>query len=49
MRPTIFNTVLSEDDLSIIVEHGLAKALGGLDVEPMDKLTGTWGAIKANR
>ena len=45
----IFNTVLSEDDLSIIVEHGLAKALGGLDVEPMDKLAVTWGAIKTDR
>ena len=45
----IFNTVLSEDDLSIIVEHGLAKALGGLDVEPAGKLTTTWGTLKMNR
>ena len=29
--------------------NGLAKALGGLDVEPMDKLAVTWGGIKANR
>ena len=45
----IFNTVLSEDDLSIIVEHGLAKALGGLDVEPGGKLTSTWATLKSNR
>ena len=45
----IFNTVLSEDDLTTIVEHGLAKALGGLGVEPTNKLAVTWGAIKANR
>ena len=45
----IFNTVLSEDDLSIIAEHGLAKALGGLDVEPAGKLTTTWGTLKMNR
>ena len=45
----IFNTVLSEDDLSIIVEHGLTKALGGLDVEPINKLAMTWGAIKTDR
>ncbi|MYK18976.1 LamG domain-containing protein [Candidatus Poribacteria bacterium] len=45
----IFNTVLSEDDLAIIVEHGLAKALGGLDVEPLDKLALTWGTLKGIR
>ena len=45
----IFNTVLSEDDLTTIVEHGLAKALGGLGVEPTNKLAVIWGAIKANR
>ena len=45
----IFNTVLSEDDLTAIVEHGLAKALGGLDVEPANKLALTWGTLKANR
>jgi hypothetical protein len=45
----IFNTVLSEDDLTTIVEHGLAKALGGLDVEPAGKLAITWGYLKANR
>jgi hypothetical protein len=45
----IFNTVLSEDDLTTIVEHGLGKALGGLGVEPTNKLAVTWGAIKANR
>ena len=45
----IFNTVLSEDDLTTIVEHGLAKALGGLAVEPLNKLTVTWADIKADR
>ncbi len=45
----IFNTVLSEDDLTIIAEHGLAKALGGLNVEPADKLAVTWGALKSDR
>lgn len=44
----IFNVVLSEDDLATIVEHGLAKALGGLDVEPTNKLAITWAALKAN-
>ena len=45
----IFNTVLNEDDLTAIVEHGLAKALGGLDVEPANKLALTWGTLKASR
>ena len=45
----IFNVVLSEDDLTTIMEHGLAKALGGLNVEPANKLAITWGALKANR
>ena len=45
----IFNTVLSEDDLATIVEHGLAKALGGLDVEPAGKLTTTWATLKTSR
>ncbi len=44
----IFNTVLSEDDLTTIVEHGLAKVLGGLDVEPISKLATTWATLKAN-
>ena len=43
----IFNTVLSEDDLTTIVEHGLAKALGGLAVEPTNKLATTWATLKA--
>ena len=45
----IFNTVLSEDNLTTIVEHGLARALGGLGVEPVDKLARIWGDLKANR
>ncbi len=43
----IFNTILSEDEVKIIMEHGLAKALGGLDVAPStDKLTTAWGKIR---
>ena len=45
----IFNTVLSEDDLTTIVEHGLAKALGGLAVAPTNKLATTWATLKANQ
>lgn len=42
----IFNTVLSEDDLKIIVEHGLEKALGGLAVDPANKLATAWATLK---
>lgn len=45
----IFNTVLSEDDLTTIAEHGLAKALGGLAVAPTNKLATTWAILKADR
>ena len=45
----IFNTVLSEDDLTTIAEHGLAKALGGLAVAPTNKLATTWATLKADR
>ena len=45
----IFNTVLSEDDLTTIAEHGLAKALGGLAVAPANKLATTWATLKADR
>ena len=45
----IFNVVLSEDDLKTIMDHGLAKALGGLaTVAPTNKLTTTWATLKAN-
>ena len=39
----IFNTALSEDDLTVIMEDGLEKALA---VSPARKLTTTWGNIK---
>lgn len=45
----IFNVALSEDDLSTIAEHGLAKALGGLAVAPTNKLATTWATLKADR
>lgn len=45
----IFNVVLSEDDLKTIMDHGLAKALGGLAVAPTNKLTTTWATLKAER
>ena len=38
----------SEDDLTTIAEHGLAKALGGLAVSPTNKLATTWAILKAN-
>lgn len=44
----IFNVVLSEDDLKTIMDHGLAKALGGLAVAPTNKLTTTWATLKAD-
>ena len=44
----IFNVVLSEDDLKTIMDHGLAKALGGLAVAPTNKLATTWATLKAN-
>ncbi len=45
----IFNTVLTEDDIMTIIEHGLADALGGLNVEPTGKLAVTWADLKVNR
>ena len=39
----IFNTALSEDDLSIVMEDGLEKALA---VSPVGRLTTTWGHLK---
>lgn len=44
----IFNVVLTEDDLKTIMDHGLAKALGGLAVAPTNKLTTTWATLKAD-
>lgn len=45
----IFNVVLTEDDLKTIMDHGLAKALGGLAVAPTNKLTTTWATLKADQ
>ncbi|MYB94143.1 LamG domain-containing protein [Candidatus Poribacteria bacterium] len=45
----IFNVVLTEDDLTTIMDHGLAKALGGLAVAPTNKLTTTWATLKAHQ
>jgi len=44
----IFNVILTEDDLTTIMDHGLAKALGGLAVAPTNKLTTTWATLKAD-
>ena len=46
----IFKAALAEDDLKTIMDHGLDEALGGVSaVEASDKLTTTWGTLKANR
>ncbi len=46
----IFKSVLTEDDLQTIMEHGLDKTLGGIAaVSASNKLTTTWGVIKSNR
>ncbi len=44
----VFDTILSEDDVKLIMEKGLATAVPGLlAVSSNDKLTGTWGKIKS--
>lgn len=46
----IFKSVLTEDDLQTIMEHGLEKTIKGIAaVEASDKLAITWGALKSNR
>ncbi len=42
----LFNVVLTEDQITEIVEKGLARMLGAEDVSPNDKLAITWGKIK---
>jgi len=42
----LFNTALSEDDLRVIMEEGLAEALGLAPVTPSSRLAVTWGEIK---
>ena len=49
MRLNTIYQSLTIEELSRYVEHGLGKVLGGLGVEPTNKLAVTWGAIKANR
>ena len=46
----IFKSVLTEDDLKTIMDHGLDEALGGVSaVDASAKLATTWGTLKANR
>lgn len=46
----IFKSVLTEDDLKTIIEHGLEKTIKGIAaVEATDKLAVTWGTLKSNR
>ena len=42
----IFNTALSEDDIKLIATWGIEVTLSGNAVDPSDKLTTTWAAIK---
>ena len=46
----IFKSVLTEDDLQTIMEHGLEKTLKGTAaVDVTGKLAVTWGSLKKNR
>lgn len=46
----IFKSVLTEDDLQTIMEHGLEKTIKGIaDVKAKDKLAVTWGSLKKSR
>ncbi len=42
----IFNVALQEEDIKLIMEEGLEKALGGVSVEPRVGLAVTWGELK---
>ena len=42
----LFNVVLTEDQVTDIVEKGLARTLGAEAVSPNDKLATAWGKIK---
>ena len=42
----LFNVVLTEDQITEIVQKGLARTLGAEAVSPNDKLAATWGKIK---
>ena len=43
----IFNAVLTEDELQILMEAGLLEALN-LSVLPLGKLATLWGVLKAD-
>ena len=45
----VFNTVISVDDVLLIMQSGLAEALGGAAVSSTGKLVATWGDLKASR
>ena len=46
----IFKSVLTEDDLQTIIEHGLEKTIKGIAaVEASEKLAVTWASLKSNR
>ncbi len=46
----IFKSVLTEDDLQTIMEHGLEKTIKGIAaVKAKDKLAVTWGSLKKSR
>ncbi len=42
----VFNAVLSEEDVQACMDKGLERALGFSAIEPLGKLTTTWGQIK---
>ena len=42
----LFNVVLTEDEITGIVEKGLARTLGAEAVSPNDKLATAWAKIK---
>lgn len=46
----IFKSVLVEEDLKLIMDHGLDDALGGVaSVDASNKLATTWGKLKSTR
>lgn len=44
----VFSRVLSHDEIASIMREGLAVA-AGLNVEPAEKISTTWGVIKASK
>ena len=42
-----FKAVLTEKDITEIMQHGIEKILGISPVDPAGKLTTTWAAIRA--